>query len=150
MRIGASDASGLTLNPSVASRRLSTAEVGVFTIWAEARDRCGNPAQARFTYRVVARPTVAVSGVRASCVTRDFVVRVRARSGLGVRRLVIRRGRHVLVSTTTASRRLVVRAARLPRGRYTLVVTATDRAGNATTTRAIFARCARVRPVFTG
>lgn len=150
VRILASDPGGLVVDPSVASRRLSTAKVGVFTVRAAARDRCGNPAEAGFSYRVVARPTIAVSGVRASCVTRDFVVRVRARSGLGVRRLVIRRDRRVLVSTTTPSQRLVVRAARLPRGRYTLVVTVTDRAGNATTTRAIFARCATVKPVFTG
>jgi hypothetical protein len=98
---------------------------------------------------VVARPTVAVSGVRASCVTRDFVVRVRALGPRGPP-LVIRRGRPRAREHPDRVRRLVVRAARLPRGRYTLVVTATDRAGNATTTRAIFARCARVRPVFTG
>lgn len=150
VRIAATDAGGLAVDPSVASRRLSTARPGSFVVRADARDRCGTPAQAVFRYRVVRPPSVGVQGVRAACVTRDFRVRIRVRSSVGVQRVVVSRGGRVLLRTRTASPTLVVHAARLPRGRHVLEVRATDRAGNVTTSRSTFARCATVQPTFTG
>ena len=113
----------------------------------------GPPARAADT----SRPRASVAGVRSSCVRRAFQIRLTARDGGGLARVVAKRdGRHLVnrafSATTRASFTLVVKVRGLRAGRHTIAVTARDTSGNRVTLTRTFRVCAAQRPAprFTG
>ena len=117
---------------------------------------CSTPVQAAAPDR--SRPSVSVAGVRSSCVRRAFRIRLTARDGGSLRRVVAKRdGRHLVnrafSATTRTSFTVLVKVAGLRAGRHTIAVAARDTAGNRTTVNRTFRVCAAQRrpaPAFTG
>jgi CSLREA domain-containing protein len=125
-------------------------------------DGFGVGSDATFTTKApsasAARPSVAVGGVRSSCVRRAFTVRVRARVASSARLKAVR----VTLDGRTLKRskkgRFTVRvnAQRLRSGRHTLKIKAVDSANRSRTVTRRFTRCARPtapplgNPRFTG
>ncbi|HYY21445.1 MAG TPA: SGNH/GDSL hydrolase family protein [Thermoleophilaceae bacterium] len=90
-------------------------------------------------------PQIAISGLRGTgrrCVRRSFVVQIRARDPIGVRRVRVYLDRRLLRSTRSSRLRVRV-PARLRRGRHRLTVLARDGAGNRSRRSVRFRSCGR-------
>ena len=99
-----------------------------------------------------AGPIVNVHGAPgASCVPRDFRLRILVRDASGLRRVDVFLDGRLVERTTQRQFYVWIRAERLLAGRHTLRVVAHDREGNQTVQTRGFTRCNRpVSPPFTG
>jgi hypothetical protein len=99
-----------------------------------------------------AGPIVNVHGAPgASCVPRDFRLRILVRDASGIRRVDVFLDGRLVERTTQRQFYVWIRAERLLAGRHTLRVVAHDREGNQTVQSRGFTRCNRpVSPPFTG
>jgi len=151
VRITASDANGLSRDPSAKSKRISTKVPGRRRFTATAVDRCGNRATKSFAYRIAGPPRVGISGVSPlGCSSADFTTAVRIRTSLATRRVLVFLDGRRIASSRRGAFRVRVPARRLSGGRHRLTVVARDIAGNRSRESVSFSRCRRVTPTLTG
>jgi hypothetical protein len=140
----ASDASGLTSDPSRKRQRITTAKAGSFSIRKAATDKCGNRGADTFRYRVLAGPTARIIHEAAppGCRTRLLAEAI-------VESPVALRGAQIFVDgklKATSSKKRVLRARILTRklknGTHSMAVSAVDVLGRrVTVTRTFIIRC---------
>jgi Tol biopolymer transport system component len=93
-----------------------------------------------------AKPTVGVAGVRRACVASSFHVRFRVGTSASVKSVVVKLDGKRLKSTSKGSFTLTINAKKLKAGRHRLTITATDSAGQVTTSRRTFSVCKAAKP----
>lgn len=151
VRIRASDANGLRRDPSATRRRIGTRRAGRKVLRIVAVDNCGNRRVVTFAYSVAAPPRIAVAGVsRIGCASARFTAGVRVRSGISLRRVVVRLDGRAIRRTSRKRFGVAIPAGRLDGGSHRIVVAVTDRAGNRSRSARSFNRCSRAVLNFTG
>jgi hypothetical protein len=93
------------------------------------------------------KPKVGVAGVRRACVSSTFHVRFRvSTANSSVKRVVVKLDGHRIRSTSKGSFTLTINGKKLKAGRHRLTITATNAAGQVTTTRRTFSVCKAAKP----
>lgn len=135
----ASDASGLTSNPSRKGQKLATNKAGTFTVRKTARDKCDNNGAATFRYRVVAPPKASIvhQAAPTGCRTRLMAL-AKIDSPVGLKASQIFIDGKLKVSSTKPILRARVLTRQLSNGSHTMVVSAIDTLGRKVTARGVF------------
>jgi hypothetical protein len=93
------------------------------------------------------KPKVGVAGVRRACVSKAFHVRFRVSTAAStVKRVVVKLDGRRIKSTARGSFTLTINSRKLKAGRHRLTITATNAAGQATTTHKSFSVCKAAKP----
>ncbi len=93
------------------------------------------------------KPKVAVAGVRRACVSRSFHVRFHiSTTASTVKSVVVKLDGRKIKSTSKSSFTLRINARKLKSGRHRLTITATNAAGQKTTTHKTFSVCKAAKP----
>jgi hypothetical protein len=93
------------------------------------------------------KPKVGVAGVRRACVSKAFHVRFRVSTTAStVKRVVVKLDGRRIKSTTKGSFTLTINSRKLKSGRHRLTITATNAAGQVTTTHKSFSVCKAAKP----
>jgi hypothetical protein len=93
------------------------------------------------------KPTVGVAGVRRACVSKTFHVRFRVSTTAStVKSVVVKLDGKKIKSTSKGSFTLTINGKKLKSGRHRLTITATNAAGQTTTTRKSFSVCKAAKP----
>jgi Tol biopolymer transport system component len=93
------------------------------------------------------KPAVGVAGVRRACVSSSFHVRFRVSTASStVKSVVVKLDGRRIKSTSKGSFTLTINGKKLSAGRHRLTITATNAAGQVTTTRKTFSVCKAVKP----
>jgi CSLREA domain-containing protein len=93
-----------------------------------------------------AAPKVGVAGVRRACVSSSFHIRFHVATSASVKSVVVKLDGKKIKSTSRASFTLTINGKKLSSGRHRLTITATDSAGQTTTTHKSFSVCAAAKP----
>jgi len=91
-------------------------------------------------------PKVGVAGVRRACVSSSFHVRFHIATSASVKSVVVKLDGKKIKSTTRSSFTLTINGKKLSSGRHRLTISATDSAGQTTTTHKSFSVCAAAKP----
>jgi hypothetical protein len=93
------------------------------------------------------KPKVGVAGVRRACVSKTFHVRFRvSTANSSVKKVVVKLDGHRIRSTSKGSFTLTINGKKLKAGKHRLTITATNAAGQVTTTRKSFSVCKAAKP----
>jgi Tol biopolymer transport system component len=93
------------------------------------------------------KPKVGVAGVRRACVSKTFHVRFRvSTANSSVKSVVVKLDGRRIKSTKKGSFTLTINGKKLKAGRHRLTITATNAAGQVTTTRKSFSVCKAAKP----
>ena len=93
------------------------------------------------------KPKVGVAGVRRACVASRFHVRFRvSTANSSVKSVVVKLDGHRIKSTKKGSFTLTINGKKLKAGKHRLTITATNAAGQVTTTRKTFSVCKAAKP----
>ncbi len=93
------------------------------------------------------KPKVGVAGVRRACVAKTFHVRFRvSTANSSVKSVVVKLDGRRIKSTKRGSFTLTINGKKLKAGRHRLTITATNAAGQVTTTRKSFSVCKAAKP----
>jgi hypothetical protein len=87
-----------------------------------------------------------VAGVRRACVSSRFHIRFHVATTASVKSVVVKLDGKKIRSTTRSSFTLTVNSKKLSAGRHRLTITATDSAGQTTTTHKSFSVCQAAKP----
>lgn len=93
-----------------------------------------------------AAPKIGVAGVRRACVSHSFHIRFHIVTASNVKRVVVKLDRRRIRSTKRGSFTLRINARKLKAGRHRLTITATDSAGQTTTSHRTFSVCKAAKP----
>ena len=93
-----------------------------------------------------AAPKVGVAGVRRACVSRSFHVRFHVATTASVKSVVVKLDGRRIKKTSKGSFTLTINSKRLKAGRHRLTITATDSAGQTTTSHRTFSVCKAAKP----
>ena len=93
-----------------------------------------------------AAPKVGVAGVRRACVSSSFHVRFHIATSASVKSVVVKLDGKKIKSTTRSSFTLTINGKKLSSGRHRLTISATDSAGQTTTTHKSFSVCTAAKP----
>jgi Tol biopolymer transport system component len=93
------------------------------------------------------KPKVGVAGVRRACVSKTFHVRFRiSTTASTVKSVVVKLDGRKIKSTSKGSFTLTIKSKKLKSGRHRLTITATNAAGQTTTTHKSFSVCKAAKP----
>jgi Tol biopolymer transport system component len=93
------------------------------------------------------KPTVGVAGVRRACVSKAFHIRFRVSTTAStVKNVVVKLDGKRIKSTTKGAFTLTINSKKLKAGRHRLTITATNAAGQTTTTHKSFSVCKAAKP----
>jgi Tol biopolymer transport system component len=93
------------------------------------------------------KPAVGVAGVRRACVASSFHVRFHVSTANStVKSVVVKLDGHRIKSTSRGSFTLTINGKKLKSGKHRLTITATNAAGQVTTTRKTFSVCKAAKP----
>lgn len=93
-----------------------------------------------------AAPKVGVAGVRRACVSSSFHIRFHVATSASVKSVVVRLDGRRIKSTSKSSFTLTINSKKLKAGRHRLTISATDSAGQTTTTHKSFSVCKAAKP----
>jgi hypothetical protein len=93
-----------------------------------------------------AAPKVGVAGVRRACVSSSFHVRFHIATSASVKSVVVKLDGKKIKSTTQSSFTLSINSKKLSAGRHRLTISATDSAGQTTTSHKTFSVCKAAKP----
>ncbi len=93
-----------------------------------------------------AAPKVGVAGVRRACVSRSFHIRFHIATTASVKSVVVKLDGRRIKSTSKVSFTLTINSKKLKAGRHRLTITATDSAGQTTTSHRTFSVCKAAKP----
>ena len=93
-----------------------------------------------------AAPKVGVAGVRRACVSSSFHIRFHVATTASVKSVVVKLDGRKVKSTSRASFTLTINSKKLSSGRHRLTISATDSAGQTTTTHKSFSVCTAAKP----
>ena len=93
-----------------------------------------------------AAPKVGVAGVRRACVSKSFHIRFHVATTASVKSVVVKLDGRRIKKTSKGSFTLTINSKRLKAGRHRLTITATDSAGQTTTSHRTFSVCKAAKP----
>jgi len=93
-----------------------------------------------------AAPKVGVAGVRRACVSSSFHIRFHIATAASVKSVVVKLDGKRIKSTKRSSFTLSINSKKLRAGRHRLTISATDSAGQTTTTHKTFSVCKAAKP----
>jgi predicted outer membrane repeat protein len=93
-----------------------------------------------------AAPKVGVAGVRRACVSSSFHIRFHIATAASVKSVVVKLDGRRIKSTKRSSFTLSINSKKLRAGRHRLTISATDSAGQTTTTHKTFSVCKAAKP----